>query len=359
MGSQVSQPVTVEQVRSGLFCVRWRMTDSVYDFRCYANTFKLRSRRPSSYSITAMWINKKYTIIIEAGLGGVPKSSQDADKIFSVCEKELDTNNRTGNRREQNCELPQSVWISYGGGHNQQLHESSAGTWKIDDFQFSTVTGQRLVAYRTMRPWSGTGLTFRLWLDFQATTLGERTTLKQLGDAFTQQTNCDVCFQVGDETIGAHMAVLSARSPVFAAMFQHDMREARTRQVGILDIDFPVFKQLLLYLYTGRAPELRLDDEMAQQLLLAADKYDIQDLKDECQSLLHSRITTENAVETLIWAHYHSISRLAEAALNFVAQHDQEDVQSNLEELSKNCPELSHLVAMKRMMINQPSLCSC
>ena len=62
MGSQVSQPVIVEQVRPGLYCCRWRMADSVRDFRCYANTFKLRGRRPSSYSITATWIDKKYTI---------------------------------------------------------------------------------------------------------------------------------------------------------------------------------------------------------------------------------------------------------------------------------------------------------
>jgi speckle-type POZ protein len=141
------------------------------------------------------------------------------------------------------------------------------------------------------------------------------------------------------------------------------MQEATTRRVVIPDVDPSIFKQLLHYMYAGKAPDLRLmANDIAQPLLLAADKYDIQDLKDECQMLLRSRITVENAIDTLIWAHYHSVTRLAEAALNFVAQCDQEKCvgQSDLEEMSKTCPEICHLIADKRsMLLNKPSICLC
>ena len=352
MGSQVSQPVIVEQVRPGLYCCRWRMADSVRDFRCYANTFKLRGRRPSCYSITATWIDRKYNIVVEAARETVHKSSCDA-AAKKLREEEPDD--------EERRDLPMSVWISYGGGQNQPLPELSPGIWKTDEFQFNTSLGQRFLTYRTMTgmPWAGCGLTFRLWLDFQTTSRGERTLLRQLGEAFNHQAHCDVLFQLGTETIGAHVAVLTARSPVFAAMFQHDMQETKTRRVHISDIDPPVFKQLLHYLYAGKAPELRVDNELAQPLLLAADKYDVSDLRDECQSLLRSRITADNAVETLIWAHYHSMTRLAEAALTFVAQLETRANQSDLEEVSKNCPELGHLIATKRILIQNSSLCPC
>ena len=209
--------------------------------------------------------------------------------------------------------------MSYGGGQNQPLPESTPGTWRTDDFQFNT----------------------------------------SLGQSFIRQNHCDVHFQLGDQSIGAHVAVLIARSPVFAAMFQHDMQETKTRQVIIADIEPAVFKQLLHYIYSGRAPDLRLD-QMAQSLLLAADKYDIADLKEECLALLRSRITVDNAINTLMWAHYHSMTRLAEAALAFVAQHGQESCTSRSDQVDKNCPQLSDLIAtQEEMMINNPSLCSC
>lgn len=365
MGSQVSQPVIVEQVRPGLYCCRWRMAESVRDFRCYANAFKLRGRRPSSYSITATWIEKKYTIVIEAAREIAQKSSQDAGKLFSIGQDELDVESAPSGRDEsKRKDLPQAVWMSYGGGQNQTLPESTPGTWRTNDFQFNTSLGQRSLPYRVMtgRPWAGCGLTFRLWLDFQSTSRGERTVLRHLNEAFIHQSQCDVLFDLGSETVGAHVAVLSARSSVFAAMFQSDMQEAATKRVVVTDIEPPIFKQLLQYMYAGKAPDLRLlADEIAQPLLLAADKYDIQDLKDECQMLLRSRITVENAIDTLIWAHYHSATRLAEAALTFVAQRDQETCagQSDLEEMSQTCPEICHLIANKRMLINNPSVCLC
>lgn len=360
MGSQVSQPVIVEQVRPGLYCCRWRMADSVRDFRCYANTFKLRGRCPASYSITATWIEKRYVVIIESAMENVGRNPLQS---LSVC-KDKDGLVNYPAVMEERKDLPRSVWMSYGGGQNQSLMESVTGTWRTDDFQFSTPLSQRVLPYRVMvgRPWAGVGLTFRLWLDFQATSRGEKTALRQLDETFIQQKRCDVQFLLGSQSIGAHVFVLSARSPVFAAMFQHNMRETDTKQVVISDIEPAVFKQLLHYIYAGRSPGLRLA-EMAKPLLLAADKYDIEDLKEECLSLLRSQITVDNAIDTLIWAHYHSFKQLADVALLFVTQHGQDTCagQYDLSEVSQTCPELSkYLNTVKQeLMINNSTLCSC
>jgi speckle-type POZ protein len=62
---------------------------------------------------------------------------------------------------------------------------------------------------------------------------------------------------------------LTARSPVFAAMFEHEMEERKQNRVAITDVDHEVLKEMLRFIYTGKAPNL---DKMADDLLAAADK---------------------------------------------------------------------------------------
>jgi speckle-type POZ protein len=73
-----------------------------------------------------------------------------------------------------------------------------------------------------------------------------------------------------------HKAMLACRSPVFAAMFEHGMAEARSDRVNIEDIDPEVLREMLRFMYTGSAPSL---DRMADELLAAADKYQLERLK--------------------------------------------------------------------------------
>lgn len=67
----------------------------------------------------------------------------------------------------------------------------------------------------------------------------------------------------------AHKAILAARSPVFGAMFEHEMEESRKGRVEISDIDPDVFHEMLKFVYTGSTPQLQ---GMADDLLAAADK---------------------------------------------------------------------------------------
>jgi small neutral amino acid transporter SnatA (MarC family) len=62
---------------------------------------------------------------------------------------------------------------------------------------------------------------------------------------------------------------VTARSPVFAAMFEHEMEERKQNRVAITDVDHEVLKEMLRFIYTGKAPNL---EKMADDLLAAADK---------------------------------------------------------------------------------------
>ena len=59
----------------------------------------------------------------------------------------------------------------------------------------------------------------------------------------------DIKILVGDETINAHRAVLSAQSDVFQAMFESGLIESKSNSVRILDFDKETVKELIDYLY--------------------------------------------------------------------------------------------------------------
>ena len=68
---------------------------------------------------------------------------------------------------------------------------------------------------------------------------------------------------------GTSIYVCVPRSPVFRAMFDHDMLESCQRHVDIPDISIDVMKDLVRFIYTGVAPNL---ETLAPELLAAADK---------------------------------------------------------------------------------------
>lgn len=125
---------------------------------------------------------------------------------------------------------------------------------------------------------------------------------------------CQVC--CGDRVFECHQFMLSARSPVFQAMFQagqlvagsvgivmvvgkwvvssdarlavidfhdalqSDMTEAATRRVEIEDLQPEVVHDMLVYIYTGNTNNL---NRIAGELLGAADKYQLEQLKTICE----------------------------------------------------------------------------
>jgi hypothetical protein len=78
----------------------------------------------------------------------------------------------------------------------------------------------------------------------------------------------DVKLKIGTVFLNAHKSVLSARSQVFKAMFEHDTKESRDNQVVITSYDLPIMKELLRYIYCNRVLNVK---KYALDLLPAAD----------------------------------------------------------------------------------------
>ena len=126
----------------------------------------------------------------------------------------------------------------------------------------------------------------------------------------------------------AHKIMLAARSPAFSAMFEHKMAESESSVVKIDDIEHDVLKEMLKYIYTNKI------EKYALELLVAADKYGMEDLKAECLHLIYEKIediiNVENAIDMYEVADkIQDTDQLKRKIMEFMEENITEVVESN------------------------------
>ena len=126
----------------------------------------------------------------------------------------------------------------------------------------------------------------------------------------------DVTLIVQGKAIPAHKAILAIRSPVLAAMFERDTMEALESRVEITDIEANVFEQMLNFIYTGAVPSL--NQQTAEELLVAADKYQLDELKLFCESYLCTQLSVASAPNLFLLAEGINAPKLQESALKLI-----------------------------------------
>ncbi|RWS14044.1 protein roadkill-like protein [Dinothrombium tinctorium] len=116
----------------------------------------------------------------------------------------------------------------------------------------------------------------------------------------------------------AHRLVLKARSKVFEAMFEHETKERAESRIEIPDFDGAVIKEMLNFIYSDNIDEDNIN-EIASELLLAADKYYLPRLKMLCEQYLASNITVDTCGYLLPLSDMCNCKRLKEKVLEFSA----------------------------------------
>lgn len=150
----------------------------------------------------------------------------------------------------------------------------------------------------------------------------------------------DFVLVVNGQEIRAHKNILAARSPVFAAMFEHDLEDQKSGRVEITDLDYEAVREMVRFIYTGRASNMR---SLSEGLLAAADKYALERLKVEAERYLCSRLTVENAAKLLTLADRHSAGGLKAAVLDVIVTRAEEVLRtSGWETMIQKAP---HLIA--------------
>lgn len=154
---------------------------------------------------------------------------------------------------------------------------------------------------------------------------------KQVGQLLDSKDSTDVSFEVDGEVFAAHKVILAARSPVFRAQLLGPMKEKNMQCIRVEDIEAPVFKALLHFIYWDELPDIQeltglnykgASTLMAQHMLAAADRYGLERLKLLCEAILSDDIAINNVATTLALAQQHQCLQLKAECLKFIALHE-------------------------------------
>lgn len=107
----------------------------------------------------------------------------------------------------------------------------------------------------------------------------------------------------------------ASRSPVFRAMLENEMEESRSGTIKISDVSYDALCAFINYLYTAEAC---LDEQMACDLLILAEKYQVKHLKTYCEKFLVSKLNWDNSVMSYTFAHHHNAKHVLDASLSLI-----------------------------------------
>lgn len=93
------------------------------------------------------------------------------------------------------------------------------------------------------------------------------------------------------------------------------MEESRSGTIKLIDVSYDALRAFVSYLYTAEAS---LDEEMACELLVLAEKYQVKHLKGYCEKFLVSKLNWDNSVMNFSFAHQHNAKHLLDASLSLI-----------------------------------------
>ena len=151
-----------------------------------------------------------------------------------------------------------------------------------------------------------------------------------------------------------HKIVLSCQSEVFKTMIKNkSLTEKKTRIMKIEenDISYVVMGQLLYFCYHDK---VKNDKMINPDLLLAADKYNIQGLLDECCKHFESKLSLQNALDILVLAETTNQKNLFDTASRFVGKNlGKLDKSSAYQEMVNENPKMFTRVFSKMLEVKQ------
>ncbi|GFR26789.1 tdpoz3 [Trichonephila clavata] len=145
---------------------------------------------------------------------------------------------------------------------------------------------------------------------------------EELKSSYNDLALSDTMLRTETKSFPAHIAILSARSPVFRTMYSSGMKETIKRNVDILDLSDDTVQRMLIYMYTDTLESLRW--ESALLLYIAADKYGIMSLRNRCVSFIKKRLTTANVCEALTLAERHLDENFKRILQDYIANNQKE-----------------------------------
>ena len=166
-----------------------------------------------------------------------------------------------------------------------------------------------------------------------------------LGEQYVNSsTLSDVTFLVEGKRFYAHRIALLASSDAFRAMFDGGYREKDARDIEIPNIRWDVFELMMRFIYTG---SVEVTNELAQDLLRAADQYLLEGLKRLCEYTIAQDVNLDNVSDMYDLSEaFHAMSLRHTCVLFILEQFDKICTRPGFSQLIQRViPELRNFFA--------------
>ncbi|KAI7737457.1 hypothetical protein M8C21_001258 [Ambrosia artemisiifolia] len=157
-----------------------------------------------------------------------------------------------------------------------------------------------------------------IWVDRSIQKESSASALSSLGRMLSRSIHTDIIINASNGIIEAHRAVLAARSPVFHSMFSHDLKEKELSTINIPDMSYEACEAFLKSLYGNIENNDFLNHRL--DLLRAADKYEVLDLKEACHESLVEDIDTKNVLVRLQIAFLYRLTKLKICCMQYLVK---------------------------------------
>ena len=156
------------------------------------------------------------------------------------------------------------------------------------------------------------------------------------------------------KTFVCHKNVLSCQSEVFKTMIKNKSlieKDTGMMEIEELAINFDTMEQFLYFLYHERVKD---SEKINIELLMLADKYNVNDLVEECSKYFESNLSLENALDVLVSAEITNQRNLFGAASRFVCKNIGILKKSSAyQDLLKNNPTMLAIVFSNMLDVKQ------
>ncbi|XP_065205254.1 speckle-type POZ protein-like [Planococcus citri] len=148
---------------------------------------------------------------------------------------------------------------------------------------------------------------------------------KNFLSAYENREFTDFTISVKGKDYAVHKIILASSCNYFYKMFKTDMKESVENRVEMTDVDEAVMDEVLKFIYAGKCENT---DNLACDLLAAADKYDLDDLKKICEDSVYMSLSVDNASNVLILADRHNVNKLKSKVIDFIIDKSSEVMNS-------------------------------
>ncbi|KAM8945349.1 kelch-like protein 10 isoform 2-T2 [Pelodytes ibericus] len=161
---------------------------------------------------------------------------------------------------------------------------------------------------------------------------------------------CDVVIKVDCYEFNAHKNILCSCSSYFRALFTSGWNNIEKKVYNIPGVTPEMMKLIIEYAYTRTVP---ITVYNVEQLLVAADQFNIMGIVRECCDFLISHLCTENCIGICKFTYYYYCPKLRQEAYMYILHNFEEMVKVSEEFLELSVMELIDIIDKDELNIKQ------